>query len=182
MSQHTPCHLMVNYGIDLQSKSIDLSPPESRDRRSPREVHEETCREIALAFRDDGFEFLKSKKALVKRTGDLKCSIELGTSRWNICAISVALRPYVRIESTKLASWQKANRKFDWLKDRPFNSSWGFIHVMLHNILSEAVYRIFPTVCEWNLAYEETRDAVVLDAVHFFARSCSALLRLFPGP
>ena len=164
MSDDLPGALMVGFGEDLTTKDPFAGlPPPSADTRAPREVFAEACAEIGKRFEPDGFQYFKSKKSLKKKQADIQLVIHLETSSWNIRGITVLLRPNVQIYSTTLSEWRKEHRKF--AERVPYNGgNWeGVTGSALHNTISETLYKNYPPLFQWNLAYIENRTAVIDD-------------------
>lgn len=183
MSKKFPGHLMKCFAENHETQPTPLNlHTASKDERTPREVFQEVCTNIASRLELENFQYLKSKKLIKKKQDDLTYIIKFSTSRWNIRSINVQLSASIEIYSETFSDWIKQNRRFD--DNGPFNAlNWsGITGGGLHNIVTESIYQNYPGIFYWNVAHLERREEIIDDFEAFLRKFVLPYFELFSDP
>jgi hypothetical protein len=140
-----------------------------RSPTSSANVFRGACQKISEAFVGEGYKYARSGPHLTRNSASFVYRISFQSSHNNIPGQHVALWMHANVRSPLLKKWRGEQlnpyRKDDWVAG-------GMVHLL---------NRIHAMI-EWELGHEETRSAVVEDAIHFIRSDVFAYFQRFNDP
>ncbi len=158
---------------DTASRKADAARARTADSSvatvPPKDVFAESCRRISEPFIGEGFKYAKSGPHLTKNSGSFSYRISFQSSRNNIPGRHIALWVHANVRSPRLKEWRNEQL-------RPYrNDGWvagGMVHLLSRK----------HAMIEWELANDETRPAVVEDAIQFIRTEVFPYFQRFSDP
>jgi len=134
-----------------------------------KDVFTDACRQISEAFIGNGYKYAKSGPHFTKSCASFNYRVSFQSSHNNIPGKHVALWMHANVRSPRLKKWRAEQLK-------PYrNDGWvagGMVHLLNRR----------HAMIEWELANDETRSAVVEDAIQFIRTEVFPYFHRFSDP